>query len=107
MIASAIPILAIVAVIAAAGATTALGDAYGISIKAPSDIKKEAFGYFTEVDIGTASASSPHGPVSITSSAPDRFLLGTTPVYWLATDTTGNRTVAIQYVTVEDTTPPY
>ena len=103
-----IQILGLVVAVAAAGATMPLANADGISIEAPANPEEvEATGYFTEVDIGTATASSTEGIVSVTSNAPDKFRVGVTPVVWLATDTAGNRAVAVQSITVVDTTPPY
>ncbi|MDA7959536.1 MAG: HYR domain-containing protein [Nitrosopumilus sp.] len=78
----------------------------GLSITAPPNISEEATGYFTSVDIGTASASGSSG-IEITNDAPRAFIVGETIVHWLATDEDGNRAVATQTITITDTTPPY
>lgn len=75
-------------------------------ITAPPNRIAEATALFTPVILGQ--------PVvfdiflsSVSNNAPvDGFPLGTTMVTWVATDTSGNTSAAIQRVTVHDTTPP-
>ena len=46
------------------------------------------------------------GTVTFTNNSPGYFLVGTTPVTWVAHDASGNTTNATQDVTVVDTVPP-
>lgn len=66
----------------------------------------EATAINSVLEIGAATATDLVGVVSIVNDAPVAFLLGTTIVTWTATDTAGNRTIAMQYVNVVDTTAP-
>jgi len=75
-------------------------------LKVPADMILEATGPATTVVIGTAVASDLVGVVSLSSDAPAAFPLGKTAVTWTAVDAAGNRTVAVQYVSVNDTTAP-
>jgi hypothetical protein len=59
------------------------------------------------VILGTATASDNcSGVISITNDAPASFPVGSTMVTWTAVDAKGNVRVAIQKVTVVNTTPP-
>jgi hypothetical protein len=71
----------------------------------PEDIKAEATARRTPVALGTPSAIDIF-PVTFTNDGLEDYPIGTTPVKWKATDTHGNSTEGIQYVTVEDTTKP-
>ncbi|WP_157668447.1 HYR domain-containing protein [Ruminiclostridium cellulolyticum] len=71
----------------------------------PKDIKVEATGIRTPVNIGQAVASDIFS-VNIKNNAPDDYSIGTTKVIWTATDANGNITIGYQNVTVEDTTKP-
>ena len=73
----------------------------------PPDLTVEATGPHTPVAIGAATAvdlvdSNP----AVTNNAPATFPLGPTVVTWTTTDAIGNSSIAIQRVTVEDTTSP-
>ncbi len=46
------------------------------------------------------------GSPTFTNDAPSKFLTGSTPVTWTATDISGNHSTAIQTVTVVDIVPP-
>lgn len=71
----------------------------------PADMKVEAAGVRTFVDIGKAAASD-ESEVTITNDAPADFPLGTTTVTWTATDDSGNLKTALQKIAVVDITPP-
>jgi len=59
------------------------------------------------VDLGLPTATDDcAGTVSFTNNSPGYFLVGTTPVTWVAHDASGNTTNATQTVTVVDTVPP-
>ncbi len=66
----------------------------------------EATAINSVIDIGSATATDLVGVVSLINDAPAAFPLGTTIVTWTATDNAGNRTIAMQYVKVVDTTLP-
>jgi hypothetical protein len=72
----------------------------------PADIKTEATGQATVIEIGEATATDIVGVTSISSDAPDTFPVGITLVTWSAEDDSGNIGTATQTVTVVDTTPP-
>ncbi|KRF05510.1 hypothetical protein ASG89_20495 [Paenibacillus sp. Soil766] len=74
-------------------------------ITAPTDITAEATGVRTVVNSGQATASDTSA-VTITNDAPADYPLGTTIVTWTAVDTFGNKSTALQKITVVDTTPP-
>lgn len=74
------------------------------TLSAPPDATVAATGALTPVALGTATASDIF-PVTVTNNAPTTgFRVGVTTVRWTATDTSGNRTQALQRVTV--TAPP-
>ncbi|MDA8008679.1 MAG: HYR domain-containing protein [Alphaproteobacteria bacterium] len=96
--------MAPVYVLAAAAISAALlagAESFALEIQPPPDITKEAEGVLTRVDVGTP-VTAAH---TVVSSAPGFFPLGETRVVWLARDG-GERAVAIQTVTIRDTTPP-
>lgn len=70
-----------------------------------NDVKAEATGVRTTVNIGQATATDIFA-VTVTSDAPADYPLGTTSVNWTATDANGNANTAVQKVTVLDTTMP-
>lgn len=72
----------------------------------PADLNVEATGLSTAISIGTATATDNVGVVSIESDAPASFPIGTTVVTWTARDAAGNAGIAIQKITVRDTTAP-
>jgi len=79
------------------------------SITPPADQSFEATAVLTpltEADYGTATASDIFTPVTITSDAPDSFLLGQTIITWTATDSSGNTDTTTQSVIILDTTSP-
>src|SRR4029077_2647343 len=65
----------------------------------------QASGMLTLVSIGQATATDDTS-VTITNDAPAKFPLGTTMVTWVATDSGGNISKAVQKITVIDTTAP-
>lgn len=72
----------------------------------PANLTVEANAVLSTVDIGIATATDIL-PVTIVNDAPTGgFPLGTTPVTWMATDTSGNIATGTQQVTIVDTTPP-
>jgi len=75
------------------------------TITAPSDMVVQASGMLTPVSIGQATATDDTS-VTITNDAPAKFPLGTTMVTWVATDSGGNISKAVQKITVIDTTAP-
>lgn len=74
-------------------------------LSVPGDVTAEAAGTLTSVEIGTASASDPHG-AQITNDAPAMFAIGATSVTWRAVDGAGNAAAAVQVINVVDTIPP-
>ncbi|MFQ5509903.1 MAG: HYR domain-containing protein [Leptospirillia bacterium] len=76
------------------------------ALTAPVDLTVEASGALTSVDIGTATATDPSTPITISNDAPSAFSPGATTVTWTATDAKGNSSSATQIVTVVDTTAP-
>lgn len=76
-------------------------ESFALEIEPPPDITAEATGVLTRVDVGTPETAAP----TVASSAPGFFPLGETRVVWLARDG-GERAVAVQTVTIRDTTPP-
>ena len=83
-----------------------LQDATAPVISAPGDITMEATGPTTLVTLGKAIAHDLFS-FNITQNAPSNgFTVGTTPVVWTATDSSGNHATATQFVTIADTTPP-
>ncbi|MCC6360008.1 MAG: HYR domain-containing protein [Phycisphaerales bacterium] len=61
----------------------------------------------SNLNIGHATATDLCSEVAVTSNAPAEFPAGTTTVTWTATDACGNTTTCTQYVTVNDTRPPF
>ena len=79
-------------------------------IAAPADARFEATGPLTllgTADYGSATATDSRDPSpTVTNNAPESFPLGDTQITWTAADSAGNRSVHVQTVTVQDTTPP-
>jgi len=74
---------------------------------APGDIVAEAASAgLTRVEVGAPSATDAASDITVTSDAPEAFVIGNTTVTWTATDTAGNSVVATQLVTVVDTVAP-
>ncbi|WP_238652834.1 HYR domain-containing protein [Paenibacillus piscarius] len=72
-------------------------------LKVPADVSVPATGAKTNVNLGQAQASDIFG-VTVKNDAPaDGFPLGKTAVTWTATDSNGNVTTGVQYVTVNQT----
>jgi Ca2+-binding RTX toxin-like protein len=77
------------------------------SITAPNTIQVEATGIEGNLaDVGTPTTSDSVEIISVTNDAPDSFPLGETIVRWTATDSSGNFAIAIQKVSVVDTSAP-
>ncbi|MDF1555320.1 MAG: DUF5011 domain-containing protein [Deferrisomatales bacterium] len=77
------------------------------AVSPPGDVTVEAAAPLTTVTLGTATATDAVGVASLLHDAPGAgFPVGATAVTWLATDTSGNQGLAVQTVTVADTTPP-
>jgi large repetitive protein len=74
-------------------------------LKVPKDMEVEAAALETPVSIGSAEATDLF-PVTVTSDAPEKYLLGETRVTWTAKDENGNETTAVQVITIKDTTAP-
>ena len=74
-------------------------------IIAPADITVEASGETTVVNLATPAVSDIF-PVTLGNNAPTAFPLGTTPVIWHATDSSGNDASATQLVTLRDSVAP-
>ncbi len=62
--------------------------------------------FASHVVLGLPTAADGCSEVSVSNDAPASFPIGTTLVTWTAKDTTGNKTTAIQKVTVADHTAP-
>jgi len=77
-------------------------------ITVPVNIIVEATGVNTIVNHGVATAVDNviNAVVTISNNAPASFPLGTTIIRYTASDGSGNRSTALQNVTVIDTTPP-
>ncbi len=71
----------------------------------PADIRVEANGELSSVDLGDAWTDDIF-PVTLSHDAPAAFAIGETIVTWRAEDANGNVTEAKQRVFVEDTTAP-
>jgi|GEM_PF-3493758 len=71
----------------------------------PADIKVEANGVLSKVDIGSAKVCDIFETNTV-NNAPEGFPIGTTIVTWTATDENGNSTKDTQKITVVDTTKP-
>jgi len=71
----------------------------------PTDKTVEATAVLSSINIGNASANDIF-EVIISNDAPDVFPLGDNKVTWMATDSSGNQTTAIQTISVVDTTAP-
>lgn len=91
---------------AGASFTVTVQDTTAPVITVPSDVTSEATATLTPVAIGTATATDAVGVVTISSSAPATFPVGTTIVTWTAADAAGNTAYATQNVNVTDSTPP-
>lgn len=75
-------------------------------LEPPKDLILEASGQSTLVEIGDADSIG-NSDVVVTNNAPDSFPIGTTYVLWTAEDSSGNKTKAIQEITmVIDKTAP-
>lgn len=72
------------------------------TVNEPADMQVEATGSLTIVDIGTATASDlVDSNPTISNDMPGAgFPMGTTPVMWTATDSSGNAGTGMQMVTV-------
>ena len=75
-------------------------------VNAPVEVKIEATGPLTPVNIGVATATDLVGVVSLVNDAPERFIVGVTRVIWTARDSVGNTSIDSHFVEVLDTTPP-
>lgn len=71
----------------------------------PSNLIIEASGALTPVAPGMASAEDIF-PVSIQNDATASLALGQHSVTWTATDSSGNKSQAVQRITIQDTTAP-
>lgn len=75
-------------------------------LEAPADLIISTKEELTAVDIGMADSFG-NSAVKVTNNAPEAFPLGTTNVLWSAEDEAGNKTYAVQKVTVViDKEPP-
>lgn len=73
----------------------------------PADVRVEATGVLSTVDIGVATAVDVvDGIVVVSDDAPSQFPLGETVVTYTASDAAGNTSTGTQIVIVEDTTAP-
>ena len=87
--------------------TVSIHDIIPPVINLPADITIEATGPLTRVETGTASAlDNRDGKVSVSTGDTGPFPPGTNLVIWSASDSAGNRTTAVQRITVTDHTPP-
>ena len=76
-------------------------------ISVPSSKTREATGWFTDVNLGSATATDDvDGTVAVTPSDTGPFSVGAHLVTWTATDAAGNSATATQTITVRDTTSP-
>lgn len=76
------------------------------ALEAPADLIISTTEELTAVDIGMADSFG-NSAVKVTNNAPEAFPLGTTNVLWSAEDEAGNKTNAVQKVTmVIDKEPP-
>jgi len=76
-------------------------------ITPPVNVTAEATGINTSVVIGQGTAiDNIDGVLIPTSNAPASYPVGVTTVTWSATDAAGNIGTALQYITVQDQTPP-
>jgi hypothetical protein len=86
--------------------TVTVRDSLAPTIVAPKDVST----CVAVPDIGTATALDGCDPsVAVTNNAPPLFARGETRVTWTATDASGNRSTAVQRVTIHDladATPP-
>jgi hypothetical protein len=62
--------------------------------------------YASGVTLGTPTTADNCGVATVVNNAPAQYPLGTTPVIWTVTDTSGNSATATQTVTVATTQPP-
>lgn len=99
--------------LAACGFVVRVNDTEPPAITAPANVVVEATGatgaVVPDATLGTAAATDNAPGVTVTRTgvpAGNLFPLGTTPVSYVATDSSGLSAVAAQQVTVRDTTPP-
>ena len=94
--------------LATAAQTITITDTSTPSITAPADITLEATSEFTLVPLGLPVVTDEEDPSpTVTNDAPPGgFPVGNTTVTWTATDDSGNSAIAVQIVTLIDTTPP-
>jgi hypothetical protein len=92
----------------ACATTVAIVDTTPPELFAPPDLTVECESHLgTEVDLGTPIVIDTCDPnPTVSNDAPALFPLGITVVTWEAEDASGNKSQAVQVVTVEDTTPP-
>ena len=78
------------------------------TIEAPTNITVtiDSGNYATGIVLGNPSTADNCSEVLVTNNAPINFLIGTTSVLWVATDASGNKSMAIQTVTVIDGSNP-
>ena len=77
------------------------------TVTSPADVTVEATGEFTDVDLGSASASDlVDGIIAPSSDNTGPYPVGVTIVTWSATDSSGNTGIAAHTVTVTDATKP-
>lgn len=76
-------------------------------VTAPANKTIEATGVQTQVVLGNATAvDNTAGVIIPSNNAPTTFSIGIHKIVWQATDAYGNIGVALQWVTVQDTTQP-
>lgn len=78
------------------------------TIVAPTNITVtiDSGNYATGIVLGNPSTADNCSEVLVTNNAPINFLIGTTSVLWVVTDASGNKSMAIQTVTVIDGSNP-
>jgi prepilin-type N-terminal cleavage/methylation domain-containing protein/prepilin-type processing-associated H-X9-DG protein len=82
-------------------------DAIAPTLVPPAAITRPRTAAGTPVALGSPQVSDDLDPApQVTNNAPSTFPLGTTQVTWEAVDAAGNRTTAVQQVTITDTQAP-
>ena len=85
--------------------TIHVADTTSPQITLPADITVEATSAAMQVTIGQATADDIF-PVTVSNNTLPSYSLGTHFVTWTATDSNGNKSTAVQQITVKDTTSP-